>query len=78
MNSRSCFRAAVIPGAAHDINLHRNAGQLFAQIAYFADEAMGSHGERAERYRRSCAPHGDVSDQLPETGRPVPPLGGIT
>jgi len=74
-NSAACFRAAAIPDAGHDINLHLNAQQAFAQIAYFGDEASGTHGENVESYRATCrttAP--GVDDLLPDTTRLVPPV----
>lgn len=73
-NSAACFRAAAIPDAGHDINLHLNAQQAFAQIAYFADEASGTRGENVESYRSSCrtTPPGPA-DLLPDTARLVPP-----
>jgi pimeloyl-ACP methyl ester carboxylesterase len=73
-NSAACFRAAAIPDAGHDINLHLNAQQAFAQIAYFADEASGPRGENVESYRASCRTAGPgLSDVLPDTTRLVPP-----
>ncbi|NWJ71088.1 alpha/beta fold hydrolase [Pseudonocardia sp. ICBG1122] len=74
-NSAACFRAAAVPDAGHDINLHRNAQQAFAQIAYFADEASGVHGENVAAYRSNCrtaAP--GLSDILPDTTRLAPPV----
>jgi pimeloyl-ACP methyl ester carboxylesterase len=74
-SSAACFRAAAIPDAGHDINLHRNAQQAFAQIAYFADQASGTQGENVGSYRASCrtAPS-RVGDLLPDTTRLVPPV----
>jgi pimeloyl-ACP methyl ester carboxylesterase len=75
MNSQSCFRGAVIPDAAHDIALHRNSPQFQAQVAFFADQAMGTHGENTTRYRQVCAQHGPgIFDSLPELNRLVPPF----
>ncbi|MDT7711225.1 MAG: hypothetical protein QOG20_6832, partial [Pseudonocardiales bacterium] len=78
MNSKACFRAAVIPDAAHDINFHRNAQQLYAQIAYFADQAMGVHGENVGSYRATCdTAGGGLSDTVPHVNAPgvtPPPL----
>jgi pimeloyl-ACP methyl ester carboxylesterase len=74
-NSAACFRAAAIPDAGHDINLHRNAQQAFAQIAYFADAASGAHGENVAGYRSHCRTQpATPADQLPEMGRMVPPV----
>ncbi|TCK20684.1 alpha/beta hydrolase [Pseudonocardia endophytica] len=74
-NSASCFRAAAIPDAGHDINLHRNAQQAFAQIAYFADQASGTAGENVDSYRASCRTEKPgVSDVLPDTTRLAPPI----
>jgi pimeloyl-ACP methyl ester carboxylesterase len=73
-NSAACFRAAAIPDSGHDINLHRNAQQAFAQIAYFADEASGDRGQNVESYRASCRQDpASIHDSLPETTRLVPP-----
>lgn len=73
-NSAACFRAAVIPDAGHDVHLHYNADQAFAQIAYFADEASGTHGENVDSYRESCRTgEPGLSDVLPDTTRLVPP-----
>jgi pimeloyl-ACP methyl ester carboxylesterase len=82
-NSAACFRAAAIPDAGHDINLHHNAQQAFAQIAYFADQASGPQGENVESYRATCRTEAaSVSDVLPERSRLVPPapvdgVGGL-
>ncbi|NWJ72030.1 alpha/beta fold hydrolase [Pseudonocardia sp. ICBG1122] len=74
-NSAACFRAAVIPDAGHDINLHLNARQAFAQIAYFADQASGVHGENAQSYRAGCrTAEPGPSDVLPDTTRLAPPV----
>lgn len=74
-NSAACFRAAAVPDAGHDINLHLNAQQAFAQIAYFADEASGVHGENVDGYRAGCRTQApQLSDVLPETTRLVPPV----
>jgi pimeloyl-ACP methyl ester carboxylesterase len=71
MSARSCFRAAVIPEAGHDINLHRNAHQLYATIAYFADQAMGPRGDNAATYRASCGTTGSpVAELLPDANAP--------
>ncbi|WP_103382608.1 alpha/beta hydrolase [Pseudonocardia dioxanivorans] len=73
-SSASCFRAAAIPDAGHDINLHRNAQQAFAQIAYFADEASGVQGQNVESYRATCQTDAPgLQDTLPDTTRLVPP-----
>lgn len=73
-NSAACFRAAAIPDAGHDINLHLNAQQAFAQIAYFADEASGVHGENVDAYRQGCRTRAPgMADLLPDTARLVPP-----
>lgn len=72
----ACFRAASIPDNGHDANLHLNAQQTFATIVYFADQAMGPQGENVEPYRSACATREpNLSDQLPEIGRPIPPTG---
>lgn len=73
-NSLACFRAAAIPDAGHDINLHYNAQQAFAQIAYFADQASGIRGENVSSYRATCAKTDpNPADALPDTTRLVPP-----
>jgi pimeloyl-ACP methyl ester carboxylesterase len=75
MNSQSCFRGAVIPDAAHNVALHRDARQFQNQVAFFADQAMGVHGENVAQYRSVCATHGpDIFDNLPELSRLVPPF----
>lgn len=75
MNSRSCFRGAVIPDAAHNVALHKNATQFDAQVAFFADQAMGVEGQNVDRYRKTCATHGpSIFDTLPELTRLVPPF----
>ncbi|HVV08271.1 alpha/beta hydrolase [Amycolatopsis sp.] len=75
MNSQSCFRGAVIPDASHNVALHRNAPQFQAQVMFFADQAMGVHGENTARYRQVCATHGPgIFDRLPELTRLVPPF----
>jgi hypothetical protein len=64
-----------VPDAGHDINLHRNAQQAFAQIAYFADEASGPRGENVESYRADCrTAAAGPADLLPDTTRLVPPV----
>jgi pimeloyl-ACP methyl ester carboxylesterase len=74
-NSAACYRAAVIPDAGHDINLHDNAQQAFATIAYFADAASGTRGQNAASYRATCRTQPpSVNDQLPELGRLLPPV----
>jgi pimeloyl-ACP methyl ester carboxylesterase len=76
---QACFRAASIPDMGHDTNLHLNAQQTFAQIVYFADQAMGPRGEKTADYRATCAEGAPtLSDRLPEVGRVVPPtdIGG--
>lgn len=71
---QACLRAASIPDMGHDTNLHLNAQQTFAQIVYFADQAMGTSGEKSADYRANCATgQPSLSDRLPETGRVVPP-----
>lgn len=71
---KACFRAASIPDMGHDTNLHLNAQQTFAQIVYFADEAMGSRGDQVDKYKATCANRAaTLSDRLPEVGRVVPP-----
>ena len=81
MSPQACFRSAVVPEAAHDINLHRNARQLYATIAYFADQAMGPRGENAESYRAACGP-GDapLTDLVPHANAPglTPPPDLLT
>lgn len=81
MNSQACFRAAAIPDAAHDINLHRNAQQLYDQIAYFADQAMGDRGQNVGSYRSTCATRApSLGDALPTPivpGVAPPPPGGV-
>jgi pimeloyl-ACP methyl ester carboxylesterase len=73
-SSQACFRGAVVPDAAHDVALHKNANQFQDQVAYFADQAMGTNGQNAANYRKNCAPHGPtLSDSLPEIHRLVPP-----
>jgi hypothetical protein len=76
MSSQACYRAAVIPQASHDINLHRDAPMEYAQIVYFADQSMGAHGEHTKSYRSACAFGGPTTaDRLPEGGRLIPPNG---
>ena len=71
LGSKSCFRAAVIPEAAHDINLHKNAPQVYAQIAYFADQAMGSDGAKKAAYRAECQAGADpFTDLFPHVNAP--------
>jgi pimeloyl-ACP methyl ester carboxylesterase len=75
MSSQACFRGAVVPDAAHNIALHKNAAQFQAQVAFFADQAMGTHGQNAVHYKTTCATQGhDVFDSLPELNRLVPPF----
>lgn len=75
MNSQSCFRGAVIPDAAHNVALHQNARQFQQQVEFFADQAMGVHGENTARYRSVCATQGPgIFDNLPELSRLVPPF----
>ncbi len=72
---RACARMAVIPNAGHDLSLEKNAGQFAAQIAYFADQAIGKHGENAVAYRAGCASRpATLFDALPDTSRLIPPL----
>lgn len=74
-NSAACYRAAVIPEAGHDTNLHYNAQQTFNQIAYFADEASGNRGTNVDGYRARCRTEPpNIKDVLPETSRLVPPF----
>jgi hypothetical protein len=74
-SSQACFRSAVIPGAAHNVSLALNAGQTQAQIAFFALQAMGVHGENAAQYASSCAASGpSIFDSLPEITRLIPPF----
>jgi pimeloyl-ACP methyl ester carboxylesterase len=71
---QACLRAASIPDMGHDTNLHLNAQQTFAQIVYFADQAMGTSGENSAEYRATCADRAPTAaDKLPEVGRLVPP-----
>jgi pimeloyl-ACP methyl ester carboxylesterase len=75
MSSQACFRGAVVPDAAHDITLHRNAEQFHAQVAFFADQAMGTQGQNVAHYKQTCARNGPtVFDTLPELNRLVPPF----
>jgi hypothetical protein len=72
---QACFRSAVVPEAAHDVSLALNAGQTEAQIAFFALQAMGVHGENAAQYASTCAARGpSVFDLLPEVTRLIPPF----
>lgn len=51
-----------------------NAQQAFAQIAYFADQAMGASGQNVNSYRATCQTQApDASDALPDTTRLGPP-----
>lgn len=71
---QACLRTAVIPGAGHDINFELNADQLWKQVAYFADQAMGPQGANNASYRQSCVTRPtDLTDLLPEIGRLIPP-----
>lgn len=71
---QACFRAAVIPDAAHDDALQKNAGQFQAQVLFFANQAMGTHGQNVTAYRDTCAQRGpSIFDDLPELNRLVPP-----
>lgn len=71
----ACARMAVIPNAGHDLSLEKNAPQFAAQIVYFADQAIGKHGENAVGYRAGCASRpATLLDALPETSRLIPPL----
>lgn len=71
---QACLRTAVIPDAGHNMNFHRNSDQVSAQIAYFADEALGTDGSKARDYRASCAKRDEnLGDLLPEVDRLVPP-----
>lgn len=75
---QACLRTAVIPDAGHNINLHENSDQVSAQIAYFADQAMGVTGENNQQYRSGCAVREEgLSDLLPELGRIVPPATNL-
>ncbi|WP_181193174.1 alpha/beta hydrolase [Prauserella shujinwangii] len=76
LNPGACLRAAVVPDAAHDVALHRNARQFQRLVAYFADQAMGVRGQQAADYRRSCVSTAtsETASMLPELDRPLPPL----
>lgn len=72
---QACFRAAVVPDAAHDVALQKNANQFQAQVLFFANQAMGTHGQNVMAYRDTCAKRGPtIFDDLPELNRLVPPF----
>jgi hypothetical protein len=78
LGPNTCLRAAIVPDAAHDINMHRNAQQLYALIAYFADMAMGNHGQNAAAYKAACQGSGS-SVPLPSPLTPgVTPPADLT
>jgi pimeloyl-ACP methyl ester carboxylesterase len=71
---QACLRTAVIPDAGHNINFHRNSDQVSATIDYFADQALGTHGENERSYRANCPTRDEnLTDLLPETERLIPP-----
>lgn len=73
-SSQACFRAAVVPDAAHNVSLALNANQTQVQIAFFALEAMGTHGQNTKKYRDTCTTSGpSVFDDLPDLTRLIPP-----
>ena len=62
----SCFRAAVIPQAGHNLNLQRNAQFTYRTMRTFADEVLGPDGDKRAEYRRSCrSKSGDNVDTGP-------------
>jgi pimeloyl-ACP methyl ester carboxylesterase len=73
-SGQACMRSAVIPDAGHNINFHENSNQVWEQIAYFADDAMGNQGQNSQAYKHGCDSNPtSLADLLPEVGRLIPP-----
>ncbi len=72
---QACFRAAIVPGSAHNLSLHLNAPQFVRQLLYFADQAIGRNGENVNAYKAGCMKRAPtLVDQLPELTRLLPPV----
>jgi pimeloyl-ACP methyl ester carboxylesterase len=73
-STQACLRSAIIPDAGHNLNFHLNSNQVWEQIAYFANDAMGNRGQNTATYRHQCdSKPGSLTDLLPEVGRLIPP-----
>jgi pimeloyl-ACP methyl ester carboxylesterase len=57
-STRACLQSFVLPGAGHDINLHRNAPDFFAVAARWSDRWVGSSAPPTSDRRRCTGPVG--------------------